>query len=398
MSHAIGKYSLPLIRSFSSFRPVAKEEVHSRVNRLFSSKPDLQRPLSLSSGLRSRCLQTNPLSLTKSLRHIHNTPRFSIKVIDPHQASSECNEEIEIPQEFNHVEMQELVANLISRKNKKALIQLLNAFQDNVQFPQFKDNFWEVIIRDELVKARDLPLIKELFPRFRNEKEIFEDSALFNRPIETGDLDLVKTLIRARMKPFHAQKRGYDILHLSIFRKQHAITRYLLAVSGYDINVSQRFTLFPIRHEDYVTLVYLAVATNDPECLQMLIRMGADVNRSNRSPQRVSSFLPMTDPDTPLICAASRGYEECFFILLQQKIIDLDFRGHYGQTALLQACINKQTAIAKALIAKKADVNIPDYVGITPLDAAEATYNEPLKEALLAAGAKRGVSSHYNPI
>ncbi len=399
MLRAIGKYGLPLIRSPNTFGSTTEAGIHSRVTRLFFTRTGQLRSLPLNNDSRSRIMQQKPTHFASLTPSGHGSPSFSTKVIACHGKPSSIqyckipersDGELEVPQNISDIEMKKLLVDLVKNEKKKDLIRFLNAFHDSAKFPAFKDRFWEIVIRDELIKKGDLKLIKELFPLFRNAEEIFDDARVFKPAIHAGHLELVKALIQVGMKPCSTKGVEDDALRQSIFVKRHAITRYLITEGGYDINGIYPTSPPYLSAEEHFTPAYLAVLINDPVCLRMLIELGADLEMSIRPPVGVyKSSTSLNEGDTPLICAVGQGHEECFNILMGQKV-NLNHRGLWGQTALLLACTNQQNSMAEALINGKVEVNACNMFGYTALDIVEATLNQPLKEALLKAGAKSG--------
>jgi ankyrin repeat protein len=102
-----------------------------------------------------------------------------------------------------------------------------------------------------------------------------------------------------------------------------------------------------------VNIMGLAATHESPECLQVLIDFGADVNHQDRERHR-----------TPLICAAFSGRVECMRLLLE-KNADVALTYTDGRTALHQAAAFGHPECVLLLIEAKANVNQATEDGFT---------------------------------
>jgi ankyrin repeat protein len=160
------------------------------------------------------------------------------------------------------------------------------------------------------------------------------------------------------------------------------------------------------------TAVLAATAGNHVSVVQALIARGADVNAQDQ--QRDSAFLLAgarghTDivratlaagadlkstnryGGTALIPACHHGHVDTVRLLLTTAI-DVDHVNNLGWTALLEAVIlgdggPAHTEIVRLLIGRKANVNLPDKQGVTPLQHARQRGQDQVVK-LLAAGAR----------
>jgi ankyrin repeat protein len=90
--------------------------------------------------------------------------------------------------------------------------------------------------------------------------------------------------------------------------------------------------------------------------------------------------------DSPIVDAARRGDEAAVRALIAKKA-NVNIRGNDGSSALLWATYNDDVEMVRALIAAGAEVNAPNHYGITPLLQASRTGDAAVIDALLKAGA-----------
>ncbi|MBH1960044.1 MAG: ankyrin repeat domain-containing protein [Flavobacteriia bacterium] len=117
------------------------------------------------------------------------------------------------------------------------------------------------------------------------------------------------------------------------------------------------------------------------EEMQQLLKQNPDVINSTNS----MGF-------SPLILACYRGNTNVAKFLIEH-VKDINYKSPEG-TALAGLCIRYQKDLAEALLAKKADPNIADANGTTPLIWAVKTGNEELVKMLLKYGAKKEQPDH----
>ena len=110
------------------------------------------------------------------------------------------------------------------------------------------------------------------------------------------------------------------------------------------------------------------------KCVELLIEAGADVNHHD------------TDGSTMLMQAAQYGYVKCLNCLIQANTNVNEARGD-GVTALLAATTNGRVRCMEALIRAGADVNVTDGSGNTALLIATAVGDGKAVEVLAKAGA-----------
>ena len=116
------------------------------------------------------------------------------------------------------------------------------------------------------------------------------------------------------------------------------------------------------------------------EILKMTLTHGADLRSTNRY------------GGTALIPAAERGHVETVRTLIEAGV-DTDHVNNLGWTALLEAIIlgdggKQHQQIVALLVEAKADVNLADREGVTPLQHARSRGYKEIQEILVAAGAQ----------
>jgi ankyrin repeat protein len=141
--------------------------------------------------------------------------------------------------------------------------------------------------------------------------------------------------------------------------------------AGSDVNAKddqQNSTFLLAGAEGYIDIVKLA------------LRSGADLKSTNRY------------GGTALIPAAHHGHVDAVRELLKTAV-PIDHVNNLGWTALLEAIIlgdggPKHTEIVRLLVAAKANVNLADKDGVTPLAHAKKKGYAEIVKVLDAAGAK----------
>lgn len=183
----------------------------------------------------------------------------------------------------------------------------------------------------------------------------------------------------------------------------------LLVQHGADVNARA--------DSGFTALMVAARHRGNSEAVRLLLKHGARVNTvkkdkivNNAAPLAFASFSGDVDtaralldagaaiehrmlvlgmlPITPLLAATMRGDNEMAAYLIERKANPN--AGDIG-SPLGRAIVNNQLETVKLLLAKGADVNRADGLGLTPLHyAASVPYDEPaVVAALLAAGASR---------
>jgi ankyrin repeat protein len=195
------------------------------------------------------------------------------------------------------------------------------------------------------------------------------DDALI-RAAERGDLAVLRSLLDAGSGVNARDARGRNAV-LAATQGGHVEAARLLIVRGADVNAQD-----DIRDSAFL----LAGARGHAEIVRLAIAAGADLTSTNRY------------GGTALIPACHYGHVETVRVLLGSGI-HVNHVNDLGWTALLEAVIlgdggPRHTEIVRLLIAHRADVNLADRQGVTPLAHAEQRGQRTIGELLRRAGAR----------
>lgn len=217
--------------------------------------------------------------------------------------------------------------------------------------------------------------------------------------ILTGRHDLTTALLHAHRADANAfDAAGRSALHLACLTAAPA-TAQLLLVNGADPNRWDKAKL--------CTPLHCAARAPSVECLQLLLRRGANVNAGieRRSAlhlaveagavrcvetllrHKANPNTPQVYTETPLHAAAARGDADCMALLLRHGA---DVRSQYGRsrtTALHLAAENDYTACVRLLLEHGAAVDARNAGQQTPLHLACLAQCADAVEALLKHGA-----------
>jgi hypothetical protein len=190
------------------------------------------------------------------------------------------------------------------------------------------------------------------------------------RAAETGDAAQVRTLLAQGASVKARDARGRTAL-LAATQGNRVEAARLLIGAGADVNAQD-----DIRDSPYL----LAGARGYLDILRMTLKAGADLKSTNRY------------GGTALIPACHYGHVETVRELLKTKI-DVDHVNNLGWTALLEAVIlgdggAAHTEIVRLLVAAKANPNIADRQGVTPLQHARSRGYREIAAVLEKAGGR----------
>ena len=187
---------------------------------------------------------------------------------------------------------------------------------------------------------------------------------------EKGDLEGIAKSMRAGASIAGRDKRGRNAILAAAYGNHVAASLFLMA-AGSDVNA---------KDDQGNSAFLLAAAEGYVDIVKLALRSGADVKSTNRN------------GGTALIPAAHHGHVAVVKELLTTPI-PVDHVNKLGWTALLEAIVlgdggPKHTEIVKMLVAAKADVNLADKDGVTPLAHAKKKGYKDIAAMLEAAGAK----------
>ncbi|GAB0144428.1 hypothetical protein EsHS_00004904 [Epichloe bromicola] len=132
------------------------------------------------------------------------------------------------------------------------------------------------------------------------------------------------------------------------------------------------------------TPTWLAASRGHVEILGMLLGMKSD-----------AEFKDQTG-STPFMEAAANGHVKIMKLLLENMEMDVEQRDNYGRTALARAVDAQRPEVVRMLLKKRANVNVKDRGGMTPLYMATRRENKVCMDLLLAAGADYSLLELYD--
>src|SRR3954470_12979604 len=181
---------------------------------------------------------------------------------------------------------------------------------------------------------------------------------------EVGNAEIIPLLLDAGADADSANPEGQTAL-MAVARTGNVKAAELLVKHGATVDARERW--------GGQTALMWAAARRHPEMMQFLIANGADVNARSidRDYQRhVTAEGRPKNLDsggfTPLLYAARENCIACVDVLLKNKA-DIDLPDPDGVSPLLVAILNSNWDLAKQLIDAGADVNQWDIFGETPL-------------------------------
>ena len=185
-----------------------------------------------------------------------------------------------------------------------------------------------------------------------------------------GDLNRVKHLLDAGANIEQRDARGRTPVLAATSGNWLAVVELLIA-RGADVNAQDQ-------QQDSAFL--LAGANGLTEIVRATLTAGADLKSTNRY------------GGTALIPACHHGHVDTVRLLLGTAI-DVDHVNRLGWTALLETVIlgdggSAHTQIVRLLIARRANVNLPDGQGVTALQHAMQRRQAGVAALLRAAGAR----------
>jgi len=219
--------------------------------------------------------------------------------------------------------------------------------------------------------------------------------------------DLAKLLLDHKADPNAHDSKGRTLLYLPIERDNPAMLKLLLA---YGADPNREATFSGSMTEEQRNLLYWTLMSGHPETAEVLIAHGAKVNGNNNQLLNfaarkyhlyIARFLLAhgADPNakgaegwsSPLGSAVQSGYTEMAMLFLDHKA-DVNIRDSGGYTPLHWALYGGAEAAVEAvkfLLAHGADVNAKNLQNQTPLDLAMIGGSKSeVVNLLQAAGAK----------
>ncbi len=186
----------------------------------------------------------------------------------------------------------------------------------------------------------------------------------------SGDAATVRGLLTRGVPVNVRDARGLTPV-MAASRNGHVEATKLLVAAGADVNA---------KDDSQENAFSIAAINGHLEVLRLTIAAGADPNARNRF------------DGTALIAASDRGHVAIVRELLTTNV-DIDHGNRLGWTALLEAVIlgdggPNHTEIVRLLVAARANVNIADHDGVTPLQHARNRGYTSMIEVLVNAGGR----------
>jgi len=181
-----------------------------------------------------------------------------------------------------------------------------------------------------------------------------------------GDRAAVQSLLNGHAKKVVAGPEGTAALVWAATRNDLEMAE-LLVRAGANVKAANEFGATPL---------YAAAAHADPAMTEKLLAAGADPNAA------------LMSGETPLMEAARRGNLADVRVLLANHANPNAKESNGGQTALMWALSERQSAVVEELIKGGADVHAGSKTGFTPLMFAAQQGDEDSARILLRAGAK----------
>ena len=189
-----------------------------------------------------------------------------------------------------------------------------------------------------------------------------------------GHEDVVRLLLKYNANTDIIASNGFTALGFVCYLGNAKIVSLLLE-AGAETNLKL----------NVYTALYFATVENYHEVVELLLRFNADPN------------IPADiDGTTPLMIACSHRQKKIVKLLLQAgAYVDLQGKDSYGrQTALHTPAYDNATEILSLLLDAKANVNIQNIDGYTPMHYICVNGNEEMVQRFLSAGADVNLCSH----
>jgi ankyrin repeat protein len=190
----------------------------------------------------------------------------------------------------------------------------------------------------------------------------------------TGNAEIIDLLLRAGADVESANDEGQTAL-MAVARTGNLEAAKALLQHRANVNARETW--------GQQTALMWAAAQKQPRMIRLLIQHGADVNARGvirNWDRKVTAEGRPKDMNrggfTPLLYAAREGCVACVDELLKGKA-DINLEDPHGTTPLVLALMNMHFDTAKFLIEKGADANLWDYYGQSPLYVAADMHTVP---------------------
>ena len=192
-----------------------------------------------------------------------------------------------------------------------------------------------------------------------------------HRAVARGDMHELEKLVRDPALLKKTDANGRSALHVATFLKRREAIPLL---------IRRKADTAALDAQKYDAVTIAAVA-DDPRTLKILLDNGAS-----------AKLITSVYDGTALIAAAHLGHEECVRLLIRAGA-PLDHVNNLGWTALMESIVlgnggKRHQATLKYLLDARANPNIADRQGVTPLAHAKARGYADMVRKLERAGAK----------
>ncbi|XP_033759765.1 serine/threonine-protein phosphatase 6 regulatory ankyrin repeat subunit C-like [Pecten maximus] len=163
------------------------------------------------------------------------------------------------------------------------------------------------------------------------------------------------------------------------FPKVEQLPQTMKAIQDGDVSLLQalsrstNLTGYLKLNHSQTTALHLAAVHGQPECIQFLLELGANIHDLDSSRESVLHSA---------VVSKSQGWSNCLSLILKAKA-DINALNVWRRTPLMKAIVNFKIAAANYLIQEGADVSISDENGTTPLHVAASYGNIGLVKTLL---------------
>ncbi|MHB9147950.1 MAG: ankyrin repeat domain-containing protein [Candidatus Amoebophilus sp.] len=204
----------------------------------------------------------------------------------------------------------------------------------------------------EATKNGHLEVVKLLLEKGANVNATIDQGIRFSKSnyttplhlaIENGHLEIVKVLIEKGANVHEKGLNGYP-LYLAVEQEDIEMVKLLLE-KGVDVNCKNTYSCTASHIASAHTPLHRATSNGSISLIRLLIDKGAHVNSTD-------SYR-----DTPLHLAVKGGHLEVAKYLIGEGA-DIDSENVYGNTSIFHAIRERHTEIFKLLLKKGADVNV----------------------------------------
>lgn len=197
--------------------------------------------------------------------------------------------------------------------------------------------------------------------------------------VKSQNIGDVKRLLRTE-SPNEKDNYHQTPLHLSCGVSANIEITKLLLKKKADVNVQERNGWTPL---------HCAANEGKLKICELLLNIdGIDVGSLNKDGTSALHYLVRSNPDT----ADQAQYEEVLRLYIGKRG-DIDSQSKHGESALHQSCLRGNITAVKFLLKNKAQINILNKIGETPLHYAVRASQKEIIQLLLEYGADTQIKS-----